>query len=254
MRISKQDLVVFGVLAIAYVGTIVLRVPSDALYESKPKIIPPKILNHLNLGFKTVVADSLWLRVLQNDDFCENPSPKAAFNTAILLEEALKTKMAPSRCHKGWVYQMLDLITDLNPNFDWVYKTGGLMLSIGVDDREGARLIFEKGVAHTLEDWQLLYRAAYHYIFEIQNQERAAELLSIASLIPNVPGIIPILAARISRNEGRLEMARTTLMEYLKTAKLGTDSYNHALFRLKQLEAEMARLEAEKKSPKTPKK
>ena len=39
-------------------------------------------------------------------------------------------------------------------------------------DREGARLIFEKGLRQFPQDWSLAYAAAYHYLFEIQEKTK----------------------------------------------------------------------------------
>jgi hypothetical protein len=241
MKLSKQDLFIIAFVALGLLGTTIFRVPSDKLSESKPNVLPPKFLNQASFGFKLVIADSLWLRVLQQDDFCEVKKDKAAFNPAILLEDALKAKLSPSRCHKGWVYNMLDVITDLNPHFTWVYKMGGIMLSIGVDDREGARLIFEKGIAYDPTDWLMLYRAAYHYIFEVQDAVRARQILALASQNKEAPAIVSILAARLENSAGRTQMAIETLTDYLKTAKPDTETYNHARFRLEELKKQNAK-------------
>jgi hypothetical protein len=241
----KQDLIVIALVALGFFGTTIFRLPSDQLSEAQPKVLPPKFLNHMSFGFKLAIADSLWLRTLQHDDFCEVKSAKAAFNPGMLLEEALKAKLGPSRCHKGWVYHMLDMVTDLNPDFRWVYRLGGVMLSIGVDDREGARLIFEKGIAYDPTDWVTLYRAAYHYIFEIQDAVRARQVLSLASQNQEAPAIVSILAARLESAAGRTQIALDTLSDYLKTAKPGTESYNHAKFRYEELKKK-AQLEADK--------
>ena len=77
-------------------------------------------------------------------------------------------KLVESRCNEGWVYHMLDRITDFSPRFLYAYVHGGLLLSIVVDDREGARQIFEKGLKAFPDHYNLNYHAAYHYLAEVK--------------------------------------------------------------------------------------
>lgn len=237
----ERNLSLYLGLIVSFAFACVLTVRSDQLLEFKPKVVPPKELNHFHFGFNLALANSLWLRALQADDFCESNREKSFFNAALLLEDVLKAKMTPSRCHMGWVYQMFDLITDLNPKFKWVYKMGGVQLSIGVDDREGARLIFEKGIALFPDDWQLLYRAAYHYIFEVQDAKRAGELLLMAAKHPDTPPVIHLLAARLASVTGKGEMAISILEEYIKTQKEGSEGYIRSKARIEELRKILAR-------------
>ncbi len=232
---SKSNLIFIFVFATSAALCVYFNRPSDRLIELKPQIIPPKQLVHFSLGFQMALADALWIRTLQADDFCESPNTKASFNPAWKIDEALKEKLTPSRCHKGWVYQMFDLATELNPNFKWVYKMGGVQLSIAVDDREGARLIFEKGVQRYPDDWQLLYRATYHYIFEIQDGKRATELLLMASKLPDPPPVIHLMASRLALVSGRSQMAIDILEDYLKQVKPDSEGYMRAKARLDEM-------------------
>jgi len=216
---------VYVALLLSILVAAVLNRTSDKLLEFTPTVVPPKEIVHFTLGQHLVLADGLWVRLLQADDFCENPSQKAAFNPGLLLEDALEAELRPSRCHKGWVYQMLDVATDLNPKFRRAYEMGGVGLSIGVDDREGARLIFEKGIKEFPDDWQLAYRAAYHYIFEIQDPVRAEQLMDIVARHPQAPVVTTLLKAKLQTVNGRGQLALDTLREYLKTAKPGSEAY-----------------------------
>jgi hypothetical protein len=238
MRKRLADPVVFF-FAAAVLLTALFNKTSDQLTEFKPTVVPPKDMVHFTFGQAFTIADSLWVRVLQAGDFCESPNPKASFNPGLLLEDALKAKLTPSRCHMGWVYRMLDLLTDLNPKFKWAYKMGGVELSIGVDDREGARLIFEKGIKEFPDDWQLLYRAAYHYIFEIQDPRRAEQLLTAVSRHPEAPPVITLLRARLETVTGKGELALGVLREYLKNAKPGTEGYARTKMRIEEIEKQL---------------
>lgn len=183
--------------------------------ESRHILLPVEQLKKITFGYDFVIADSLWLNVIQNYEFCENDASKA-YNPQKDAIDALGADLKPSRCHKGWIFQAIDTITDLDPRFRKAYDVGALMLSIGVDDREGARLIFEKGVKQFPERWQLAYQAAYHYLFEVQDAARAADLLLQASQYGG-PVWLPILAARLYTNSGRKVLGQSVLQDFIKT-------------------------------------
>lgn len=198
-----------------------------------PKVYPSKYSKHFHLGFKNTMADSYWIRVLQNIDFCESSGTTKAVNTGQGVDAILKHKLSPSRCHKGWVFQMLDLVTDLAPRFRKSYRVGGELLSVGVDDREGARLIFDKGVKQFPAYWELSYSAAYHYLFEFQNPKRAAELLIQAS-DGGGPFWFRQMAGTLYSKAGQYVMAEVTLKSYVKKYR-GRRGEAQAIERLKEL-------------------
>ncbi len=207
--------------------------------DLQPQVLPPQNLEHFTFGYRLPMADSLWLRVLQNSDFCESPNTEKAYNAGIELDEVLKYKMKPSRCHKGWVFSLMDKASDLDPRFRIVYSEGGTHLSIGVDDREGARIILDKGVEQFPNDWTILYKASYHYLFEIQDKAKAAELMARASKEPGSPPFLPSLAARLFTLNGQLDLGKQILIDYLKDNETG-EGADRARMRLKELEAKEA--------------
>ncbi|MGE3975895.1 MAG: type IV pilus biogenesis/stability protein PilW [Bdellovibrionales bacterium] len=202
--------------------------------ESSIVLAPPENIEHFTLGYQLPLADSLWLRVIQNSDYCESNSGERAYNAGIKLEEVLSYKMKPSRCNKGLIYQTLDKITDLDERFRIAYKAGAVFLSIGVDDREGARLLYEKAIAQFPNDWNLLYNASYHYLFEVQDPKKAAELMLASSKLPGSPSFLVSLAARLFTIQGQGELGYTVLQDYLEMNPSG-DGADRARMRLKEI-------------------
>lgn len=142
---------------------------------------PTKNLKDFSFGYNHLLASLFWVRVVQDLEVCEQNSEKTKY-AAIesednVLGEILERELPPSTCHEGWVYQMLDVITDLDPQFKSVYYDGATFLSVLVDDRMGAQKIFVKGLQYYPDSWEVYYRAGYHELFEMQNPEKAAELL-----------------------------------------------------------------------------
>ncbi|MEC9282075.1 MAG: hypothetical protein VX642_05145 [Bdellovibrionota bacterium] len=182
-----------------------------------PKLYPLENQSKFSLGFSNFVADLYWLRVIQNLDYCESSGEKSV-NSGLGVDKILAETLGPSRCNKGWVFQMLDLITDLAPKFRRVYRVGAEMLSVAVDDREGARIIFEKGLKRFPEYWELAYSASYHYLFEYQNPQRAGELLEQAAYSGGPFWFLQMAGTMYSR-AGKLLLAEVTLRSYVDKYK-----------------------------------
>lgn len=122
-------------------------------------IAPPPYMAYLNFGFNEPIADGLWIRALQDYDYCE---------------DRIELHLCKGN---GWLSKMLDAITDLSPQFRMPYATGGLALTVLISDYDGASKIFDKAVKAFPTDWPILYRAAYHALYEEKDKGKAARLL-----------------------------------------------------------------------------
>ncbi len=225
----------FTLLILSILGLIAID-PSFSFKESQSKnsvyVAPPKGIEHFSLGFENLVASLLWLRVAQDLDYCHSTLEKAS-NLEVDLDQILEKKLSPSRCHEGWVYQMIDRVTDLNPYFYHAYSNGGLALSILVDDRVGAAKIFEKGLRVFPEKYNLTSRAAYHYIYEMQKPKRAAEIL-ILTQNNGGPKWMASLAARLFDRAGAPEFGIAVLKDFLSKNPEGKAA-DRARMRLREL-------------------
>lgn len=175
----------------------------------EPLIYPPSFIRHTSFGYDGALADSLWLRTIQDFDFCGQEREQK--EGGLVSEEEEKRS---HRCQRGWSYYMLDAISELDPRFKIVYTNGATYLSIIVDDIQGATDIYEKGLKVYPEDWILLYRAAYHKLYEEQDVEKAAELFHRAGL-HGAPDWVHLLSARLYSEIGQVEIGLATLMDFL---------------------------------------
>ncbi len=181
---------------------------------SELRVYPNPVAKYFTFGYEYAVADAIWIKVLLNLDYCEsNLSP--TYNAGLNLKEILSENLSKSRCHMGWLYQWMNLASDLDPKFRAIYSSGATSLSILVDDREGARQLFNKGLKRFPKDWVLNYRAAYHYLYEMQEAERAAELMMV-SYKNGGPDFLPALAAQLYSGVGKAEFAKVFLQEFIE--------------------------------------
>ncbi len=184
--------------------------------ESQIRVFPNFNARYALMGYSLPVSDSILIKLLVNFGFCENQEvdPRKQ-NQGKNIDIILTANIYGSRCHKGWFFQWVDFMTELDPRFKSPYSTFGTILSVLVDDREGARLIFEKGLKRFPNDWVLNYRAAYHYLYEMQDAEKAAELM-IRSYKNGGPHFLAALAAQLYTRSGKAAFAKTFLLEFIQ--------------------------------------
>lgn len=223
--VAIATLIVVGIL---WVTVAELQVRAPVAKVDKKYLKPPAALKEFTFGYNDFLASILWIRLLQNFDYCESgkyseadyvpPVAEAPDKITGIIKRAIK----PSKCNKGWVYSMLDVISEVQPKFELVYDTGAMFLSVVVDDREGARLIFEKGLLLYPNDWQLSYHAGYHYLWEVQEPKRAAELFH-QSVQSGAPQWAASLSAALYTQAGQARLAKTILENALRNNPKGAD-------------------------------
>jgi tetratricopeptide (TPR) repeat protein len=167
---------------------------SISIEHVKDFVAPPPLVEHYGFGFKSQLADLLWIRSIQDFDFCES-------------------QIVKNTCKgKSWLFQMINSVVDLDPNYLIAYSAGGLALTILISDYAGASVIFDKGVVQYPNSWPLLYRAAYHVLYEEKNFEKAALLYERAAKNGG-PDWLPGLAKRLREPDGRLQLAERMLSD-----------------------------------------
>ena len=245
--IIRKYLVYFYLIGMCYILVLLSLQPLDVFKrkEQFKKIYPPSNIQYYHLGFNELMADVFWLTLLQDPEYCENSFLKPSSNNAVDLDSILSIKIANSRCHLGWVYQMVNSIITLAPKFKLPYRFGGEMLAIAVDDREGAKRIFDLGVKRFPEYWPMVYSASYLYLFELQNPARAAELLELAQKHGG-PDWLLSLAGTLYSKSGQTLLAITKLRDFIAN---NPNSKN--LLKLKHRLAELEKIYVENEKQKS---
>lgn len=158
---------------------------------------PPSIIKEMSMGMKIQWADSLWLRAVQDFDYCDQ-------------------KINETECRgKSWLFQVLDLVTELDLKFEEAFFYGGLALTIIVSDYEGASKIFDKGVNQFPNKWQLNYAAGYHSMIEEKNYSKAAERY-LAAANNGAPNWIRVLSGTLAAKGGDTKFAEKVIEQMIE--------------------------------------
>lgn len=167
--------------------------------EKKILIAPPPKLEFYSFGYQFVIADSLWLRAIQDIEYCE-------------------VQVAKNRCQSNsWLYQMLEVLTTLAPDYLIAYREGGIALSVVISDSEGATKIYEKGIRVFPQDFRLVYRTALHAYYDEKNYLKAANLFLQAARIQGLEGTwLYSLASRLYADAGKKDIALRLYQQMLK--------------------------------------
>ncbi len=206
-RVKKEGLVVVQrFISVMVLAGLLLAIAATKLYLQPYKspsaftyfVSPTPYLEDFTFGYKELVADLLWLRTVQDIDHCER----------ILKPNEV--------CTNSWVYKMVNKVTDLSPHFRIIYATAPLLLAITVNDTPGAVAILERGLKYFPNDWPILYRGAYLYVFEVGDKVKAAEYF-VRAQKNGAPDWLASYATRLYTEAGRLEMAEQLVRDYEKT-------------------------------------
>ncbi|MCB0391857.1 MAG: hypothetical protein KDD58_11230 [Bdellovibrionales bacterium] len=187
-------------------------------------IPPPEQIKLMTFGYHENLADSLWLRWVQNPEECgkEKISRTVFEDNFQGYKEENKGKQDLSLgfdrekrkvCDKGWSFLMLDAVTNLAPKFRYSYLVGTTILSVLVEDHEGAALLYDKALKNFPDDWKLFYGAAYHFMFELDDIERAAKYLRRAGDL-GAPHWVYSLASKLYTKSGQVFLGITSLKQY----------------------------------------
>ncbi len=199
----------FFLMATALAMIVGFHAERDQFAKVNLKLIPPPVaIEKFVFGYDETVADMLWLRLLQDFYICEE------------VEDGIARKPdAPERehsaCHFGWVFKMVNAVTTLAPKWRQPHSVGPLMLSVVVDDREGATAIFERAIERFPNDYNILFNASYHFIWMDKNPQRAAELL-VRAARGGGPQWFYSLAGKLYSEAGRIELAEKVLKSALE--------------------------------------
>jgi hypothetical protein len=174
-------------------------------HQSQPLLIPPAQLEHFTFGQNELVADLLWLRSLQDVDYCG-----AFLETKQYVPEFQRELTI---CKQGWIYQMLDAVTRIVPRYKIVYMRATIYLSVLINDIEGAAKLFDRGTEVFPDNWYIHYSAGYHYQFEVKDPAKAAYHMERAAKL-GAPQWAVILAAKLFSSSGKAEYGLRALAQY----------------------------------------
>jgi hypothetical protein len=169
-------------------------------YADNWLVIPSPALKITSLEFKGVVSDLLFLRALvfEGSTYQRNEKPR----------------MRPEEW--DWLFRILTASTDLDPYFaDPYYLANAHMTWEGGMVRETNTLL-EKGTQYRDWDWLLPFYAGFNNFFFLQDNGKAAVLLTTASQRPGPSELLLSLASRLAYTDKKTENAIVFLDAILK--------------------------------------
>ena len=98
---------------------------------------------------------------------------------------------------KNWMYLRFNTIADLDPLFYHNYLWGGMYLSIIKNDMKAAADIFDLGLKHYPDDYELNYRQGFNYYFELGEFEKGLSYLARIENNPKMPLSIKLIVNKL---------------------------------------------------------
>ena len=131
-------------------------------------------LKPLTLGYNHLIADFFWIQAV------------GYFGQHYLTDQ-----------NYPWLYHILDIITTLDPLFQYAYEFGGLLLSIGEGNYHQSNILLKKGIHYFPEYWRLYFYIGFNHFFYLNDPSTAAPYIQKAAMLPGHPPYLPNLAASL---------------------------------------------------------
>lgn len=137
-----------------------------------------------------------------------------------------------------WLYHLLDIISTLDPYFEYVYEFGGVALAYWTNDISHSINILKKGlviVPKTHERyWTIPFFLGFDYMYYKKDFAAAARYLEEATKYPGHPRYLPLLVARLYSNARDPEIAIKFLQEIYRSTK-NEEAKKNLLKRIKEI-------------------
>ena len=141
------------------------------------------------------------------------------------------------RFDNEWAYGMVDLITDLDPQYRIAYLLAGMGLIHSFDDVNRAKPILEKGMKVFPDDWELPFWIGYSHYAYLWDYETAGKYLWIASQKPDSPKYFMAMMTAALSEVGNYEKAAQAMQILMDEAPNETRKiiYGKRVIRLNNL-------------------
>ena len=200
----KSLLITIFIILFAVIGNVVaiarVSVEREVLREKEGAglVIPSAIAKVAALEFKGILADIIFSRAMTYYG-----------GKAIRGEKVLEGEWK-------WIYESMDVATDLDPYFLDPYYFGAMNLAWEANKVKEANALLEKASQYRDWDWTIPFYLGFNHFYFFQDNEKAAFYLMEAAKRPGSINLLPTLAARLSYQGKKTENAIIFLQEMLK--------------------------------------
>jgi tetratricopeptide (TPR) repeat protein len=166
--------------------------------DAEPVYLPKaEYLKLMSLGYDNVLADILWFRTIN-----------------YFGKHYRSDRTYP------WLAHMCDVVTDLDPRAEHVYRFAGMILPWEAGQAEAGIRLLEKGVRQFPDSWLMYYWIGFNYYYFEDDLGKAAEYLRRAA---HLPGAHPN-AARLAALLAAEHYGPETTLHFLAELKNEVDS------------------------------
>ncbi|MFC1556989.1 hypothetical protein ACFL5L_03295 [candidate division KSB1 bacterium] len=198
----------------------VITVQSSVQYERGPDTDPvldfyyvphPDYLRLVALGFDGFVADVYWIRsilyfgkgVMESDnDYMGYSLRDEDLNDPGYLEWKKESTL-----QSRYLYDMLNIVTDLDPYFRVPYTFGGLFLSMKANRPDLSVKLLEKGLKTLKGEWRIPYFLGFNYYFYLDEPLSAVDYFSEALKSPECPQSVIFITQKILLDADKRDVA-----------------------------------------------
>jgi len=169
--------------------------------EEELQFVPEKsVVDFLSLDHRGFAADLLFIKVL-------------------LHSGSLTWKPDRLRFNHEWSYQMIDLVTELDPKYYSAYLFSGMALLHNHDDVFRSNTIIKKGMTVFPDSWELPFWIGFNAYLYLENDTLASEYLLQAAHKPDAPvSFLSLLLSAITKG-GNFEQGIWVLETMIKHEK-----------------------------------
>ncbi|WP_456473542.1 hypothetical protein [Desulfolithobacter sp.] len=184
MKTVCQPLVILfcAVIGFALLTPSVYRIRSAYFHETISRIgeLPPPVARLLTMEYRGVMADLLFLKTI-------------SFMGLKIGEHGQPTREEWQR-----IYEMLQLITELDPRFWDPYLFAEMMFPWQAGMFDETTILLEKAIRHRPDDYRPYYFLGFNAFYFQKEPAVAARYLRKAAQYPDAPAYIKGLAGRFS--------------------------------------------------------
>lgn len=185
MKRSKLRDIVIAAVAIALLvaaSRSIERISRKKLNIEVMYLPSAQFMGHVALGYRNLAADILWFRMIQYyGGYWKDENDLSLFR------------------------HLVDVVTDLDPQFTFAYQLGALIISQDLGYPEEGVAVLKKGMENNPVDWWLPFELGFLYYVDARDYDNASRYFDLASRLPGADEITRRFAAFVAAKAGHTE-------------------------------------------------
>jgi hypothetical protein len=154
-----------------------------------------EFLEQASLGYRNLAADLLWFRTVQYyGGWIKDENDLSLFS------------------------HLIEVITDLDPQFIFAYTFGALIISQDIGYYAGGVEVLKKGMQNNPGNWWIPFEIGFIYYVDAQDYANAERYFHLASRLPGADEIAKRFAAFAAKRSGDLEVSLRMWEELARTS------------------------------------